>query len=79
MLIYLVGTTAQLVGGLLSDRGWTREWVRQIVDKAPPGTVLVWDPDYGMFNADANRLAHALQALGVGRGERGRRQAGQGR
>jgi MFS transporter, FSR family, fosmidomycin resistance protein len=25
MLIYLVGSTAQLVGGFLSDRGWTRE------------------------------------------------------
>jgi MFS transporter, FSR family, fosmidomycin resistance protein len=25
MLIYLVGATAQLVGGFLSDRGWTRE------------------------------------------------------
>jgi MFS transporter, FSR family, fosmidomycin resistance protein len=25
MFIYLVGATAQLVGGLLSDRGWTRE------------------------------------------------------
>src|SRR5204863_252524 len=25
MLIYLVGATAQLVGGALSDRGWTRE------------------------------------------------------
>ena len=39
-----------------TDRGWTREWVKQVVDKAPPGTVLVWDPDYGMFNADANRV-----------------------
>jgi hypothetical protein len=39
-----------------TDRGWTREWGKATVAKAPPGTVLVWDPDYGMFNADASRV-----------------------
>jgi hypothetical protein len=32
-----------------------REWRRPIVEAAPEGTILIWDPMYGIYNADAER------------------------
>lgn len=42
------------------DQSWTdtkssREWRKETIDRMPPGTLLIWDPVYGVFNADRNR------------------------
>jgi hypothetical protein len=39
-----------------TDGGWVREWRKETVAKAQPGTLLIWDPVYGSHNADANRV-----------------------
>ncbi len=39
-----------------------------VVDDRPDGTLVRWT--FGELNAQANRLAHALAALGVKRGDR---------
>jgi len=38
-----------------TDPGKTREWKKNIVADAPPGTLLIWDPIYGVFNSDTAR------------------------
>jgi hypothetical protein len=47
---------AYYMGVSHTDAGWTRDWRKETVAKAPAGTVLVWDPVYGQFNADADRV-----------------------
>jgi hypothetical protein len=32
-----------------------REWHKSTVASPPDGTILIWDPVYGVFNSDANR------------------------
>lgn len=44
------------LGVSLTDRGTMREWRKETVAKAPPGTLLVWDPVYGLSNSDTNRI-----------------------
>src|SRR4029079_8708376 len=39
-----------------TDRGKMREWRKDNVAKAPPGTLLIWDPVYGVYNSDQVRL-----------------------
>jgi hypothetical protein len=39
----------------LTEKLRTREWTQQTVADAPRGTLLVWDPIYGVYNADAKR------------------------
>ena len=38
-----------------TDHRSAREWTRKTVDAAPPGTLLVWDSVYGVFNSDTGR------------------------
>jgi hypothetical protein len=33
----------------------TREWKRSTIEDAPRGTILIWDPIYGVYNSDAAR------------------------
>jgi hypothetical protein len=33
----------------------TREWSKKTIADAPHGTILIWDPIYGVFNSDAKR------------------------
>ena len=42
-----------LFGGTRSDPA---NVYRLIIRKAQPGTLLVWDPIYGLYNSDANRV-----------------------
>ena len=49
-----------------TDRGWMREWRKEIVAKAQPGTVLIWDPVYGLYNADAQRIVTPDEILSAG-------------
>jgi hypothetical protein len=39
-----------------TDKGRVLEWRKETVAKCPPGTLLVWDHDYAMFNSDRNRI-----------------------
>lgn len=49
-----------------TDRGQMREWRKDVVAAAPPGTLLVWDPIYGLRNADTARVVtiEEIQAAG---------------
>lgn len=42
------------------------EWVKQKVQAKPPGTLLIWDPIYGVYNADANRSIQADEIIAAG-------------
>jgi hypothetical protein len=42
------------------------EWKPETVMAGPAGTVLVWDPMYGMFNADAGRKVEVKDVLDAG-------------
>jgi hypothetical protein len=33
----------------------SREWTKQTIAATPHGTILIWDPIYGVYNSDANR------------------------
>jgi hypothetical protein len=37
------------------------QWGKQNVHADPPGTVLIWDDVYSMFNADANLVISRQQ------------------
>ncbi len=37
-----------------SDPQRARDWSQQMVRRRPPGTILIWDPVYGLYNSDAN-------------------------
>jgi hypothetical protein len=39
-----------------TDGGQMREWRKSVVAKAQPGTLLIWDPVYGLYNADTHRV-----------------------
>ena len=38
-----------------TDHRSAREWTKKTVDTAPPGTILVWDSVYGVYNSDTGR------------------------
>jgi hypothetical protein len=38
-----------------TDHSAAREWTKKTVDSAPPGTILVWDSVYGVYNSDTGR------------------------
>ncbi|HEV2296076.1 MAG TPA: hypothetical protein VGR35_19685 [Tepidisphaeraceae bacterium] len=42
------------------------EWMESTLIEAPPGTLMVWDPIYGVFNSDASRsiTLEEIQAAG---------------
>jgi hypothetical protein len=44
----------------------TWEWSRQRIEQAPKGTVVIWDPIYGVYNSDTRRSVHleAIKAAG---------------
>ena len=54
------------MGMSFSDATKAREWNRQTVTEAPPGTLLVWDPVYGVYNSDAKRSVRVEEILGAG-------------
>jgi hypothetical protein len=39
-----------------TQRGQTVEWTRANVEHAPPGTLMVWDAMYGVYNSDDKRV-----------------------
>jgi hypothetical protein len=43
-----------------------REWTKTVVDAAPPGTILVWDGVYGVYNADTLRSVKLDEILAAG-------------
>jgi hypothetical protein len=43
-----------------------REWRKDILEALPPGTILVWDPIYGIYNADAARSITVEELLKAG-------------
>ena len=47
---------AYFMGVSHTDASRVREWRRDVIASAPPGTVLVWDPIYGQTNADRQRV-----------------------
>src|SRR6185437_10033090 len=47
---------AYYMGVSNTDRGWLREWRKEIALVAPAGTIMIWDPIYAMHNADADRV-----------------------
>jgi hypothetical protein len=42
------------------------EYVRGKLDPAPPGTILVWDPVYSLYNSDARRSIAVEELLASG-------------
>jgi len=38
-----------------TDKNRTEEFHLKVIENPPPGVILIWDPMYGMYNADANR------------------------
>jgi hypothetical protein len=57
---------AYFMGVSHTDRAWVADWRKEVVDRAPPGTVMVWDPTYGLHNASADRVItlDEIQAAG---------------
>lgn len=49
-----------------SDRVRGAEWHRRTVLEPPEGVLLVWDPLYGMFNSDGNRVMKAEEIAAAG-------------
>jgi hypothetical protein len=49
-----------------TDRGKLREWRKDVVDRAPPGTLLIWDPVYGVFNSDQIRVVTLAEIRAAG-------------
>jgi hypothetical protein len=55
----LIATNPELayyMGVSHTDAGWMREFRKDVVTQAPPGTLLVWDPTYGLSNSDTRRI-----------------------
>ncbi len=46
-----------------TDRSHVREWKKSIIDAVPPGTLLIWDPIYGVYNSDTQRSIKADELL----------------
>jgi hypothetical protein len=44
----------------------SREWKQSAVAAAPPGTLLVWDSIYGVYNSDQNRSVSLAQIKAAG-------------
>jgi len=61
---------AYFMGVSHTDAGWVRDWSKQTIAKAQPGTVLVWDPVYGTHNADAERVVTLEEIRAAGWVER---------
>src|SRR5206468_3641230 len=36
-----------------TDRLRTREWRKSVIAQAQPGTIIIWDPVFGVYNSDA--------------------------
>jgi hypothetical protein len=49
-----------------SDGSRVREWRRDVIDAVPPGTIVVWDPIYGVFNSDKSRSISADELVHSG-------------
>ncbi|HSV16748.1 MAG TPA: hypothetical protein VLI90_20955 [Tepidisphaeraceae bacterium] len=49
-----------------SDGSRVREWRKDVLDAVPPGTTVVWDPIYGVFNSDKSRSISAEELLNAG-------------
>jgi hypothetical protein len=49
-----------------SDGSRVREWRRDVLDAVPAGTIVVWDPIYGVFNSDKSRSISADELVRAG-------------
>ncbi|MGE5609440.1 MAG: hypothetical protein ACM359_09310, partial [Bacillota bacterium] len=49
-----------------SDKEKAVEWKLDTIQSAPPGTVMVWDPMYAIFNADSSRTIDIPDILAKG-------------
>jgi hypothetical protein len=49
-----------------TDRTRGLEYVRGKLDAPPPGTIIVWDPVYSLYNSDARRSIPAEELLASG-------------
>jgi hypothetical protein len=49
-----------------SDGSRVREWRRDVLDEVPAGTIVVWDPIYGVFNSDKSRSISAEELVQAG-------------
>jgi hypothetical protein len=49
-----------------SDGSRVREWRRDVLDEVPAGTIVVWDPIYGVFNSDKSRSISADELVRSG-------------
>jgi hypothetical protein len=50
----------------MTDPLRAREWTCKTIDAVPPGTILVWDSVYGVYNADTNRSVKLDEILRAG-------------
>jgi hypothetical protein len=49
-----------------TDRSRIREWKKSVIDTVPPGTLLIWDPIYGVYNSDTQRSIKVDELLNDG-------------
>jgi hypothetical protein len=49
-----------------TDHRTGREWTKSVIDAAPPGTILIWDSVYGVFNADTTRSVTLSEITAAG-------------
>jgi hypothetical protein len=42
------------------------EWTKKTVDNPPPGTILIWDSVYGVYNADTGRSVPLKEIINAG-------------
>ena len=53
-----------------TDDGWIRPWDKGTCAKAPPGTLMIWEPTYALNNSDANRVVTLEEVRAAGWVER---------
>src|SRR5439155_11727958 len=54
------------LGVSYTDGGQVREWRKETIAKAPPGTMLVWDRIYSSANADVDRVISLNDIVAAG-------------
>ncbi|MCC6422582.1 MAG: hypothetical protein IT447_03820 [Phycisphaerales bacterium] len=50
----------------VNDTGRARQWNLETVRQAPGGTILIWDPIYGVYNATGDHSIHIKDLLDAG-------------
>src|SRR5205814_10265767 len=49
-----------------TERLRTREWRKTVIAQAQPGTIINWDPVFGVYNSDATRSVRATDIDSAG-------------